>query len=108
MFKWFPNVKKVESINEDENFISIGKVYKQTSTYLFGISEATSQLVVVGYASPSYFEYLTDSFIQQKDVINIESINGNRTRLNWKIYSRRKSLLFKVNLTNRMVITEAN
>ncbi len=95
--KWFPNVRRIVATSND-NFITIGKIYLQTRTYIFGISETTMQIRIVGYDSPSYFEYLTDSFIQQKDVLNIESLKGNVTKLNWKIYSRRKSTLFKVKL----------
>ena len=54
------------------------------------------QLLVVGYDSPSYFEFLTESHIQQKDVINLETFRNNHTKLNWKIYSRRKNLLYSV------------
>ena len=80
----------------NDNFVTIGKIYIQTRTYIFGISETTLQIRIVGYDSPSYFEYLTDSYIQQKDVLKIESLKGNVTKLNWKIYSRRRSMLIKV------------
>lgn len=58
--------------------------------------EANTQVTVIGYQKPSLFEYLCDNILMERNRLEFKQIDKQKTLVTWNIFSRRKSLLFKV------------
>lgn len=95
--QWMPNLNSIETADSSK-LVSVGKRYTLISTHLFGIGEASYQLTVIGHQAPTLFEYLVDNVLMERNRLSFESEkdDATKTRLTWQIYSRRKSMLFRV------------
>ncbi len=94
--KWFPNIKEVYSL-DSKSEPSVGKKYRQISTWLFGLGETQTQLTISSIQPLSSIEFYSDNLLKEINHFELSSLEVNRTRLEWKIHSMRKTLLFKVN-----------
>jgi len=66
------------------------------NTYLFGIGEGESKLTIFNFQKPQAFEFLIDNMLMERNRLIFNELEGNKTQVNWLIYSRRKSILFRV------------
>jgi hypothetical protein len=82
----------------DQKPLSIGKKYYVVATYLFGVGQEKSQIIISGLRKPEFFEFTSDSFLMEKNRLTfVEYPNDSKqTHVYWKIFSRRKSYAFKV------------
>ena len=94
-FQWFPNIKEVYSL-DSKSEPSVGKKYRQISTWLFGLGETQTQLTISSVQPLSSIEFYSDNLLKEINHFELAALEANRTRLEWKIYSMRKTLLFKV------------
>ena len=73
-----------------------GKKYHQLATFLFGLGETQTLLTLSTVEQPGILEYYSDNLIKEINHIEFISIEPNKTKVEWKIYSMRKTILFKV------------
>ncbi len=55
-----------------------------------------SNVTITVHNKPSKFEYTVDNFVQERHLLTLDLSDSKNTRLTWEIFSKRKSLLFKV------------
>ena len=58
--------------------------------------ETTTQATILGVQKPVMFEYINENFLMERNRLEFNLSEKNRTVVNWSVFSRRKSLLFKV------------
>lgn len=75
--------------------MDIGKKYKVTSSLVFGLGVTTSTLMITGHTKPSYFEFIVDNLLLERYRLTFEDLNSSKTRVHWKVYSRRKSVFYR-------------
>lgn len=76
---------------------TVGKKYRQKATFLFGLGETQTILTLSSVQPPLVLEFYSDNLIKEINHIEFTSISANKTKVEWKIYSMRKTILFKVN-----------
>ena len=55
-------------------------------------------MTVISNQAPAIFEYLLDNLLMERNKLELDTVDGGKTRLKWKVLSRRKSALFKVSI----------
>ncbi|RNA13679.1 hypothetical protein BpHYR1_034158 [Brachionus plicatilis] len=91
---WFPNINSIRQIDSGKQ-MGIGKRFKMSNTYLFGIGESISSITVSGHQKPVLFEYLCDNMLMERNRLEFKLLDKQKTMVSWNIYSRKKSVLFK-------------
>jgi len=66
--------------------------------FIFNLGEISSSLIIHTANRPKQFIYSVDSWLLETNSIELKesSININSTRLEWTVYTRRRSVLFQV------------
>jgi hypothetical protein len=57
-----------------------------------------SVITVIGYQKPQLFEYLCDNWLLERNRLEFKEHSENKTMVSWSIFSRRRSLLFRVKI----------
>lgn len=65
----------------------------------FNLGDISSSLIIHTDDQPKRFVYSVDSWLLETNSIELKdsSTTGNSTRIEWTVYTRRRSILFQVN-----------
>ncbi|CAF0917252.1 unnamed protein product [Adineta ricciae] len=95
---WYPNVARVEHIQLVPSRVHNheGEKY-QLITRVPLIGDVSSDLIIHTDDHPKRFVYSVDSWLLEMNSIELKesSSNVNSTRIEWTVYTRRRSILFQ-------------
>ncbi|UJR23201.1 hypothetical protein I4U23_026220 [Adineta vaga] len=95
---WYPNVARVEHIQLVPSRVHNheGEKY-QLITIMPLIGDVSSDLIIHTDDRPKQFIYSVDSWLLETNSIELKesSSNVNSTRIEWSVYTRRRSILFQ-------------
>ncbi|CAF1044607.1 unnamed protein product [Brachionus calyciflorus] len=105
---WFPNINSISEIDLNKQ-MTIGKRFKMSNTYLFGIGESVSSITVIGHQKPNLFEYLCDNTLKERHRLEFKSLTKNKTLVSWNNHTKSDSISSaQIRSSSSSQITEPN
>lgn len=76
--------------------MGVGKRFTIQSALIFAFGESNAVVTVTAYQKPTYFEFLVDNWLMERNKLEFKEGEKGSTMVEWSVYSRKKSVLFKV------------